>query len=107
MDATQFSTKESAASMRPPHYAGENRAANAIDFARNRCFNEAPALRGGKPGLRCPGGASPRSFNEAPALRGGKRPQRMYPIVLDNMRFNEAPALRGGKPFGCLVCCCP
>ena len=35
------------ASMRPPHYTGENRAAS-IGNTLLRCFNEAPALHGGK-----------------------------------------------------------
>ena len=34
--------------MRPPLNAGENRTARRIRRARRRCFNEAPAERGGK-----------------------------------------------------------
>ena len=36
------------ASMRPPHYAGENDNANGESAIRRSRFNEAPALRGGK-----------------------------------------------------------
>ena len=56
--------------MRPPHYAGEN---IAVATRVSSCFNEAPALRGGKPGRRGAAGAKRYRFNEAPALRGGKR----------------------------------
>ena len=36
------------ASMRPPHYAGENTKTKMMKTEGIPCFNEAPALRGGK-----------------------------------------------------------
>ena len=37
------------ASMRPPHYTGENVRVARQRRRRHLCFNEAPALHGGKP----------------------------------------------------------
>ena len=37
------------ASMRPPHYTGEDPLAGRTRRPRNRSFNEAPALHGGRP----------------------------------------------------------
>ena len=39
------------ASMRPPHYAGENALSSARRLDDLASFNEAPALRGGKPSI--------------------------------------------------------
>ena len=51
--------------MRPPHYTGEDRKCRPIWIRRRRCFNEAPALHGGRRRAVCriaraPVGASMR-----------------------------------------------
>ena len=113
--------RDGLASMRPPHYAGENTGRDRRKARGHRCFNEAPALRGGKLFMVIHIGGKEISFNEAPALRGGKHAEvgeLRIPIFLASMRpphyagendrlraaaarmsrgFNEAPALRGGK----------
>ena len=85
-----------AASMRPPHCAGEIGGACGAGGRRPRRFNEAPALRGGNPPRTRWPISSPRGFNEAPALRGGNR-AAAGGGANRRARFNEAPALRGGN----------
>ena len=68
--------------MRPPHYTGENESMCGGSFASTFCFNEAPALHGGKPRRGRTPLRLPRGFNEAPALHGGKPPGTAYTVEI-------------------------
>ena len=86
-----------AASMRPPHYTGENRRRiNPLPCGRN-CFNEAPALHGGKHDLTVPK-YPPTPASMRPPHYTGENRSRDFVLFLLFERFNEAPALHGGKP---------
>ena len=64
------------ASMRPPQNAGEDVRHWGSSGSRSRCFNEAPAERGGRPFVRAARDILiVRGFNEAPAERGGRQPR--------------------------------
>ena len=64
------------ASMRPRHYAGESYVSGTCPIARCLSFNEAPALRRGKFPRCWRSSGIGSSFNEAPALRRGKSPRK-------------------------------
>ena len=84
------------ASMRPPHYTGED---GAREWTRSRPFtgfNEAPALHGGRRFRQFQPTRKSASFNEAPALHGG-RPCGRARRAGGRICFNEAPALHGGR----------
>ena len=89
------------ASMRPPHYTGENLLAAWQRLAALRCFNEAPALHGGKRRCRTAARAASRASMRPPHYTGengvGRLPWSPSP------RFNEAPALHGGKHLPVLL----
>ena len=74
-----------AASMRPPHYAGENWPFTFTPPAGGRRFNEAPALRGGKPHelgqFGAPHDASMRPPHYAGENMAGKGERAMEPIA--------------------------
>ena len=58
--------------MRPRHYAAENPWWDPQSSPTRPCFNEAAALRRGKPGHLATRTAEFHGFNEAAALRRGK-----------------------------------
>ena len=60
------------ASMRPPHYTGENWSLMHMCLSLANSFNEAPALHGGKRNPEQGEARCRKRFNEAPALHGGK-----------------------------------
>ena len=65
------------ASMRPPHYAGENIVKAAKANAKLLASMRPPHYAGENSGAGPPARSWRRGFNEAPALRGGKPPSRM------------------------------
>ena len=68
-----FQRADQLASMRPPHYTGEDLFKRLQLSSGRPSFNEAPALHGGRPPWT-PTVSWPRAkgFNEAPALHGGR-----------------------------------
>ena len=71
-ELTHQSARASIASMRPPHYAGENVAlAEGVAGVRGASMRP-PHYAGENAGGLSNGSPAPGCFNEAPALRGGK-----------------------------------
>ena len=83
------------ASMRPPHYTGENVRLQHARYATVLASMRPPHYTGENSGYPFPADAL-ASFNEAPALHGGKLVLYRHQTQRQH-RFNEAPALHGGK----------